>query len=384
MPELPEVERARRLLQRLCVGRVFERITANDDAIVFGGAAAAQEFAAHTGGRRVVDTFRRGKVFGLTLDTPPHLVMHFGMTGNIVVKDEDATMKYKDFKQDTVFPPRFCKFVAEMDDGTQFAFADGRRLARIKLLNDPMNEPPISALGFDPLLDMPPLEEFSRLIRKRTLPIKNLLLDQSFSAGIGNWVADEVLYQAKIHPGQYTQTLLDTEISNLYDTIVSVIKIACDANADSELFPKTWLFHYRWFKGKRATTEEKEENDTKKKGKGKKQPPPPPSMPDGNLIEFETLGGRTSAFVPAVQVLRPLDEGQSPVKKAKKKTVGTPKSVSKKRRDKESDSERDETEDEEEDEEEEPAKRAPSKRNKTETKEDDAPSKPARKLRARK
>ncbi|KAJ3007076.1 UNVERIFIED_CONTAM: hypothetical protein HDU68_003713 [Siphonaria sp. JEL0065] len=227
------------------------------------------------------------------------------MTGNICVKGV-APLKYMDFKQDEAFPPRFCKFEAAMDNGTQFAFADGRRLARIKLVDDPFAEAPIKDLGFDPLLDMAPLDEFSRLIKKRAMAIKNLLLDQSFSAGIGNWVADELSGLAKIHPSQYTQTLTDLEIKDLHESITSVVKVACDANADSDLFPKTWLFHYRWFKGKRSKDKVA-------------------VMPDGNPIEFETTGGRTSAIVPAVQILR-LKEGQVAQKKktanAKKEKKG--------------------------------------------------------------
>jgi formamidopyrimidine-DNA glycosylase len=66
---------------------------------------------------------------------------------------------------------------------------DARRLGRIRLRSDPLAEPPISELGFDPILSMPSLEEFTALVQKRSCPIKALLLDQSFSAGVGNWVA---------------------------------------------------------------------------------------------------------------------------------------------------------------------------------------------------
>ena len=74
---------------------------------------------------------------------------------------------------------------------TQLAFVDARRLGRIRLCDSPMTEPPISALGFDPILCMPPLEEFAASVKKRSCPIKALLLDQSFSAGVGNYVAGD-------------------------------------------------------------------------------------------------------------------------------------------------------------------------------------------------
>lgn len=71
----------------------------------------------------------------------------------------------------------------------QLAFLDVRRLGRIRLRASPLTEPPISELGFDPILSMPSLEDFTPLVLKRSCPVKALLLDQSFSAGVGNWVA---------------------------------------------------------------------------------------------------------------------------------------------------------------------------------------------------
>lgn len=79
------------------------------------------------------------------------------------------------------------------DTTTEVAFLDARRLGRIRLVRSPLDEPPISALGFDPILSMPALEDFKRQVTKRSCPIKALLLDQSFSAGVGNWVAGELL-----------------------------------------------------------------------------------------------------------------------------------------------------------------------------------------------
>jgi len=75
-----------------------------------------------------------------------------------------------------------------------------RRLGRIRLCKSPRTEPPISELGFDPILSMPSLDEFPSMVRRSwSCPINALLLDQSFSAGVGNWVADEILYNARIH-----------------------------------------------------------------------------------------------------------------------------------------------------------------------------------------
>jgi formamidopyrimidine-DNA glycosylase len=81
--------------------------------------------------------------------------------------------------------------VGDSPSPTEIAFLDPRRLARIRLCSSPLTEAPISELGFDPILSMPPLETFAAAVHKRSCPIKALLLDQSFSAGVGNWVAGQ-------------------------------------------------------------------------------------------------------------------------------------------------------------------------------------------------
>ena len=146
---------------------------------------------------------------------------------------------------------------------TEVAFLDARRLGRIRLCKTPLTEPPISNMGFDPILSMPDLTEFSRGVVKRTCPIKALLLDQSFSAGVGNWVAgkasirvfvatlrdtvpDEVLYHARIHPEQRCNTLSKEQIQALHQQIRHVCTFAVKVNADDSRFPDDWLFKYRW------------------------------------------------------------------------------------------------------------------------------------------
>jgi formamidopyrimidine-DNA glycosylase len=111
---------------------------------------------------------------------------------------------------------------------------------------------------------MPDLEDFSRGVLKRGCPIKALLLDQSFSAGVGNWIAgdgfiqvsyfiglydnvpDEVLYHARIHPEQRCKSLSEEQIQALHVQIRNICTFAVEMNADYFKFPDNWLFKYRW------------------------------------------------------------------------------------------------------------------------------------------
>ncbi|KAI9193359.1 DNA glycosylase/AP lyase [Polychytrium aggregatum] len=282
MPELPEVERARRLVDDNLLGTTIVDAEAYPDDLVFVHPTTPSGFVSSLKNKRIVATHRRGKLFFIELDQPPHPVFHFGMTGSIQIRGL-APPTFMDFKTDaTNWPPRFVKLVLKTSNHLELAFTDPRRLARVRVLMDPLREPPISELGFDPVHSFPDLEDFAHILRARSGAVKGVLLDQSFCAGIGNWIADEVLFQAHIHPSQGCRTLTDNEIQILHSKIKYVIDTALAVNADSDRFPADWMFHYRWSKGKKTQ----------------------PKMPDGRWITFETVGGRTSAIVKAVQKLR--------------------------------------------------------------------------------
>jgi formamidopyrimidine-DNA glycosylase len=154
----------------------------------------------------------------------------------------------------TIWPPKFWKLQLTFetpDAQITYVYDDVRRLGRIRLVEgDPMKSPPISKLGFDPLHRIPDLREFTEMVQNRSVPVKALLLDQAFSAGVGNWLADEILWHAKIHPAHYTNALSNDECKRLRDNIDYVCRFAAEVNADSSKFPDNWLFLHRWNKGK--------------------------------------------------------------------------------------------------------------------------------------
>jgi formamidopyrimidine-DNA glycosylase len=293
MPELPEVERMRSDIHACCVGKRITKVVAQEDTIVFNG-VTSDEFVKALVGRVVVDTKRYGKNMWLVLDSAPHPMLHCGMTGNIRIKSSKP-LQFMDFSTDDQWPPRFEKFTMEMEDGAELAFADARRLGRIRLVHDPMTELPISRLGFDPIHSMPSIQEFKDRIAKKRVPVKARLLDQAFAAGVGNWVADEVLHLSKIHPNEYTQDLTPQQLEAMYQQITHVCNTAVDAAAESDKFPEDWIFHHRW-----------------NKRKGTVHPK------TGHKIEFLTVGGRTSAFLPQVQKLNNVNASPHPAKKSAK------------------------------------------------------------------
>lgn len=92
--------------------------------------------------------------------------------------------------------------------------------------------------------------------------------------------SDEIMYDARIHPEQYSNTLTTTQIKQLHKSIHYVCSFAVDNLADSSKFPEEWLFKHRWGKGRKDSST---------------------TLPNGSKFVFMTVGGRTSCVVPSVQ-----------------------------------------------------------------------------------
>ncbi|EQK99796.1 formamidopyrimidine-DNA glycosylase [Ophiocordyceps sinensis CO18] len=277
MPEIAEVARIVHFLRMKLVGQRIATASAIDDANVFGKvgtSGSAVEAALRE--RKVMSAGSQGKYFWIILDKPPHLVMHFGMTGWVHIKGERTayTNYYKKTKDGELnqWPPKFWKFhvATEGRSPVEVAFTDPRRFGRVRLVDCPgasiREHSPLVENGPDPVVDVAIFtEEYLRSkMKSRHVPIKALLLDQTTISGIGNWVADETLYHAKLHPEQYCDDFDDEAVAKLYQSI-----------------RYHWLFNYRWGKGN--------------KGSGSAK------LPNGERLAFMTVGGRTSCYAPGVQ-----------------------------------------------------------------------------------
>lgn len=158
------------------------------------------------------------------------------------------------------------------------------RFGRIRLIDCPGDKirqnSPLVENGPDPVVDKDIFTEqyLREIMRKRHVPVKALILNQAIISGVGNWVADESLYHARLHPEQYSNEFSDEEIKRLHESIRYVCQTAVDLLAESDKFPDSWLFAHRWGKGK---------------GSG--------SLPSGEKLAWITVGGRTSCYCPALQ-----------------------------------------------------------------------------------
>jgi len=229
VPELPEVENARRLIADHALGR---RIVAVDDADTFVCRPHSPgELRDALTGRMLTAAYRRGKAMwcetsgppgsGRSAPTGPDLGIHLGMSGRIVIASKDGHTDEGGDPPGRDAQPRkaeWNRFTLEFDDGGSLALFDKRRLGRIQL------NPDINALGPDAGQVTP--AEFRSLITKGTIAVKARLLDQSKIAGVGNLLADQVLWQAKVPPATPVSRLQRKDADRLYRALRSTLESA--------------------------------------------------------------------------------------------------------------------------------------------------------------
>jgi formamidopyrimidine-DNA glycosylase len=204
VPELPEVESARQHIETHGLRR---RIVAVDDGDTYVSRPHGPgEIAAALVGRELTAAHRRGKAMWIeTSQDGPILGLHLGMAGRIAI-DEDPG------------PRNWDRFVLHFEDGGRLALRDKRRLGRARL------EPTIDALGPDAAeVDR---RRFRELMSVSHAPIKARLMDQAVMAGVGNLMADEILWRALLDPRRPAAELDAEELDRLWRDMRAIIRMS--------------------------------------------------------------------------------------------------------------------------------------------------------------
>lgn len=228
MPELPEVESARAVLQRHALGRIIADVDDTDTYVCRPHLPG--EIRAALVGRRLTAANRRGKSMwcetsglpGSAADGPV-LGIHLGMSGKVVFVDRDGHEDDGgDYWQRGRAPGdhRFTRFALRFEDGTLLLLVDPRRLGRVRL------DPPVERLGPDAREITP--AEFRAMMARGTAPVKARLLDQAAIAGVGNLLADQALWLARLHPARAVDELSRTQIDRLYRGLKAALAEAAD------------------------------------------------------------------------------------------------------------------------------------------------------------
>ncbi len=209
MPELPEVETTRRILEPYLLGQRIQKLLHQNPA--------RYRHTERAEGRRVLATSRRGKYLIVHLDKNLELIVHLGMTGGFRFEPHQHTRVTLHLPHQTLYytdPRRFGKWwVVEAGDYRE-----------VDLL---------SRMGPEPLSKDFTLAGFKRSLAQTARKIKEVLLSQEAVAGIGNIYADESLWLSKIHPERPAASLTEPEIRRLYRAIREVMRRAVEAGGST-------------------------------------------------------------------------------------------------------------------------------------------------------
>jgi formamidopyrimidine-DNA glycosylase len=204
MPEMLEVEEYRRLAA-LTLGRRIGQVLAPDAWFLKGGLTAVQVTDALIGRTFVADR-RIGKLLLLDVDSGPTLGLRFGMTGRLLV-DGRAAIDRLEYSSDRN-EPRWDRFGVDFEDGGSLRMRDPRRLGGVEL------DPDERRLGIDAAAITQ--AELRDVLRGSDAPLKARLLDQARVAGIGNLLADEMLWRSGLDPARPSRSLSAAEMRRLH------------------------------------------------------------------------------------------------------------------------------------------------------------------------
>jgi formamidopyrimidine-DNA glycosylase len=216
MPELPEAESARAVIERTALDRKIAAVD-DTDSYVCRPHPVGQIAAAITG-TTLTAAHRRGKTLWCDTGDGPVLGIHLGMSGKIVIADPDGTeTDGGDYWERGRAPGdyRHTRFSLTFTDGGTLRLIDPRRLGRIRL------DPVLENLGPDAATITE--AQFATAIERGHAPLKARLLDQHALAGIGNLLADDILWRAGLSPAHPVDALTGPDRQHLYQALGDTI-----------------------------------------------------------------------------------------------------------------------------------------------------------------
>ena len=229
MPELPEVEMRRLYLEATSLNQSIDTIIVDDNKLL---TTDFNVFLEQLHDRQFTGTKRVGKNLFINTDDPAVIVrMHFGMTGDLT------------YYHQSIDRPKHARIVFIFKNGFCLGFVCPRKFERVGLVANVDEYLKLKKIAPDALSIN--VDTLAIKLKKRRSPIKPVLLDQATTAGLGNWIVDEVLFQAKVHPSSTSAELNDEQIDAIHKAIHFVLETAIVREANYRDFPTSFLIHAR-------------------------------------------------------------------------------------------------------------------------------------------
>ena len=226
MPELPEVETIRRVLEQQIKGLTITAVTVNRPEVI--GHPTVEEFCQILTGQTMETMTRRGKFLSVLLNSGDYFVLHLRMTGCLLLTPADYPAE------------KHTHIVFYLSSGDELRFSDTRRFGRFWLFRKGESDTysGMDKLGLEPFDTGLTAGYLQQHFGKRKKAVKECLLDQSVIAGIGNIYSDEILFAAKIHPARPANSLSKTVWERLAAAVPERLAYFIEKNA---LTPEEYL-----------------------------------------------------------------------------------------------------------------------------------------------
>ena len=232
MPELPDVEIFRQYLDATSLHQTIETVDIKAGDMLKG--ISGKKLKERLQNKQFTSSHRHGKYLFAELENDGWLVLHFGMTG---------FLKY--FKNPEKRPDHV-RLCIEFSKGYHLAYDCRRKLGEIGFTEVPKDFIREKGLGpdvMDPDLD---LYSYKKILSKSRGAVKGALMNQGMLAGVGNVYADEILFQAGIHPKTKVNALKEKTLERLFRVMIeNVLPTAIDRRADPSQFPDSYIIPHR-------------------------------------------------------------------------------------------------------------------------------------------
>ena len=217
MPELPEVETTKRFIKHFLLNSKIINIQTNVPKLRWRINSDIKNIFNNT---IILKVSRIGKYILINTSNKNTLILHLGMSGHLSIKEAN----FKKIKHDHII----INFENQNGENKSLIFNDQRRFGHVDFQYTPILKQHflIKKLGIDGLSKNLKFEFLSAILKKKTINIKNVLLDQKIICGIGNIYASEILFYSKIHPLKKVNHLRKDEIKSLLFNIKIVLSKA--------------------------------------------------------------------------------------------------------------------------------------------------------------
>ncbi len=291
MPELPEVETIARELKKKVVGLKITDVWADREK-PFKQAGGLKKFLKEVKNKKITDVRRRAKFVVIDLEGPRTIFIHQKISGHLLygqwkkINIEWNAVKSGPLRDDP--QNKYLRIIFFLSNGHQLALSDLRRFGKVLLVDDKEieNLKELKKLGPEPLKVS--FGEFKNLFSKKKGRLKPVLMDPFFIAGIGNIYSDEILWDAGYHPLKRVESLKESDLKKIYNSIRKVLNKAIKYRGDS-------MDDYRLPSGEKGHYQEIQNAYQQTGKKCKKR--------DGGTIQRLKIAGRSAHFCPIHQKL---------------------------------------------------------------------------------